>query len=535
MTDGPVLQRRGSGFLARALIALSGATLLATYAHLTTLIPDAITGGILDGARNLALGRGLVTNSVNPVFLPYYRSLDLPLPYLWYPLVPFVTSWFFRLFGFQSWYVVILPAACYVIAALLLFELGRRMFRTSTGLFASLLLMTQPFMLETSVRDNFTDPVLMAVFLASVLSVYIASRDDTAHPSGWLVAAGVSLGLAQYARSAGLMLYLPMSFLVLALFQRKRPSRFAVFAGSCFAIQLPLFVWNIIHIGTPTFTPTYVFLSLTRSFPGLSAFALVLPTSLREVVHVYGVDIALKWLSQVWVHGKYFFTFMSPVVLTAGLLTWTLPLAEPQRVLRNFTALLYVCLVALNSLFVWDNRYLLPAVPFVALLGVECLRHLLAAAPLSAFGKSVTSVALAILVSIPTIDLFFQMSKTGAREGERARLQDNRERAQFILENVRSTDIVMTADPGLLAWETGNTAVSLTLNPQTAEIVRDRFVAFNALLLETRRPRGDLFGYSEDWFRIAAGQQIFLNFRPEQSVMLSTGQRLVLFRADKPG
>jgi hypothetical protein len=532
VTNGSARRLGGPILWARVLVVLTGAVLLAAYARLTTLIPDAITGGILDGARNLALGRGLVTNSVNPVFLPYYRSLDLPLPYLWYPLVPFVTSLFFRLFGFQLWCVVILPAASYLVAALLLFELGRRVFSTSTGFWASLLLMTHPFMLETSVRDNFTDPVLIAVFLAAVLWVYIASHADTARPAAWLVAAGFSLGLAQYARSAGLMLYVPMSFLVFALFQRKRLSRFALFAGSCLAIQLPLIVWNIVHVGTPTFTPTYVFLSLTRSFPGLSAFVLVLPTSFREVVSLYGVDIVHKWLSQVWVHGKYFFTFMSPVVLTAGLLAWTLPLTEPQRVLRTFTAILYLCLAAMNSLFVWDNRYLLPIVPFVALLGVECLRRLLAAAPLAAFGKPVTAAALGILISIPTIDLFFQMSKAEARQGERARLQDNRERARFIADNVRKTDIVMTADPGLLAWETGNTAVSLTLNPQTAEIVRDRFVAFNAMILETRRPRGDLFGYSEDWFRIAAGEQHFLRFRAEQSATLSTGQSLVLLRAE---
>jgi Dolichyl-phosphate-mannose-protein mannosyltransferase len=428
--------------------------------------------------------------------------------------------------------VQILPMGCYLMAVLLLFEIGRRAFETSTGLFAALVLLMHPFMLETSVRDNFTDPVLMAVLLLAVLCVLLAGREGTAQPARWLVVGGIGLGLAQYARSAGMMLYVPMTVLLLTVFREKRVMRFAVFAASCLATQLPLFVWNVEHVGTPTFTPTYVFLSLTRSFPGFSAFALLLPTSLREVARLYGGEIALKWLSQVWVHAKYFFTFTSPVLLTAGLLSWTLPLNGPQRALRTFTAVLYVCLVALDSLFAWDNRYLLPVVPFVALLGFECLRRLVSAAPLPAVGKFLTAASLGALISISGIDLFFQLSKTASREAEFARLRDSRERARFIVDNLRRTDIVLTADPGLLAWETGDTAVALPLNPEMAAAVHDRFVAFNTMLLETRRPRGDLFGYAEDWYRVAAGEQAFMKFRREGSVTLSSGQTLVLLRAD---
>jgi hypothetical protein len=521
-----------SGLLqARVFVVLFGVAMLAAYTQLVTLVPNAITGGILDGARNLAEGRGLVTHSVNPVFLPYFRDLTLPLPYPWYPMLPIVTSWVFRLFGVHPWGILVLPMGSYLLAGLLTFEVGRRVFDARTGVFAALLLLTDTFMLETSTRVNFTDPILVALVLLGVLAILRASDEGQSAQVRWLIVAGVSLGLAQYARSAALMLYLPMTVLVVALSSEKRMQRFLIFAASCFVVQLPLYIWNAVHLGHPIFTPTYVFLSLTRSFPGLSAFAMLPPTSFGEILKLYGGEIAVKWLSQVWVHAKYFFTFTTPVVLTAAVLSFALPLDRRQRALRTFTAVLYICLVVLNSLFYWDNRYLLPVLPFVALLGFDLLRRILAAATLTRAARWSIVAALAVLVSLDRVDFFFQMSKTPARQLSAARRLDNRERARFVMATLRPTDIVMTPDPGLVAWETGNTAIGLPRNLEIAKTIHDRFVPFNVLLLEARLPRADLFSYARDWEQVAQGEQTFLGFTRQQSIALSGGQTLILLRS----
>jgi len=525
-----------SGSLRAPVFVLSfGVAMLTAYTQLVTLVPNAITGGILDGARNLAEGRGLVTHSVNPAFLPYFRNLTLPLSYPWYPLLPIVTSWVFRLFGVHAWGVLVLPMASYLLAGLLTFELGRRVFDARTGVFAALLLLTDTFMLETSTRVNFTDPILVALVVLGVLAVLHASDGDSSLEKRWLIVAGVSLGLAQYARSAGLMLYLPMTILVVTISQDRRLRRFLIFAVSCVVVQLPLFIWNFVHLGHPIFTPTYVFLSLTRSFPGLSAFALLQPTSVGEIFRLYGGEIAVKWLSQVWVHAKYFFTFTSPVVLTAAVLSFALPFDRRQRALRTFAAVLYVCLVAMNSLFYWDNRYLLPVLPFVALIGFEFMGRTLAAATLTPAAKWLIAAALVVLVSTEKVDFFYQMSKTGARQLAAARLLDNRERARFIMSKLRPADIVMTPDPGLVAWETGNTAIGLPRNLETAKTIHDRFVPFNVMLLEARLPRTDLFSYAHDWELVANGEQTFLGFNREQSIALSGGQTLILLRSPDSG
>lgn len=196
--------------------------------------------------------------------------------------------------------------------------------------------------------------------------------------------------------------------------------------------------------------------------------------------------------------------------------------------LRNFTAVLYVSLVAGNSLIYWDNRYLLPVIPFVALLGFEFLQRLLSAAPLSPVAKALTVGAIAAFVSIEGIDFFYQSSK--AKALELATVQVNLERTRFIRENVRPTDVVLVADPGLVAWETGNPSVGMPKDLETATTIHSRYVKFNTMILDERRPRADLFSYSEDWYRVASGDKTFLGFQREKWVTLSSGQTMVLLR-----
>jgi hypothetical protein len=512
----------------RALLLALGTALLLTYSHFVKFIPDGITGGILDGARNLAEGRGLVTHSINPAFLPYYKTLTLPLPYLWYPLVPWVTSWFFVVLGPHAWCLLILPVTAYFLSALLLHELGRRVFNATTGLTAAAALLCQPFMIETCLRENFTDPVLVCLTIGAVLAVFIARGRERTWGFAWLLLGGGLLGLAQYARSAATMLYVPMAYLVLTAWDRGRAARFASFFGSCLAVQAPIFWWNVQHVGTVTFTPTYVFLFLTGSFPGLRSFALILPTGLPEVLRLWGAEIGRKWLSQLWVHYKYFFTAASPLLLVGAALTFASPLTESQRVLRNFAAVLFATLAVFNSLIYWDNRYLLPVVPFVALLGAEFLRRSLAAAPPGRYARLPAVALIGALLAIEPLDFFYQSSK--ARSLELLTVQVNAERTQFIKDHLHPSDVAMAMDPGLIAWEAHATGVELPIDVATATVIHDRYVRFNAMILDAKRPRSDLFGYAEDWYRIASGAQTFAAFHPEASVTLSNGQTIVLLR-----
>ena len=514
---------------ARAFVLAAGTALIAGYLALAPFVPDFITCGILDGARNVAEGRGLVTNYVTPAFLPYYQDLTWPLAYLWYPLLPAVTGGLFVVFGERDWLVLVLPVATYLLSGLLLFELGRQVFSTTTGILAALVLLTHPFMIETAARENFTDPTLVCLVVGAVLALLASASRPFGRALPWIVLAGVLLGVSQYARWAAAMLYLPMTVLAVASAPSSRRLRAAVFLGSCLAAQVPLFLWNMTHVGSLTFSPAYVFLFLTASLPSLAAFSVLLPTTVREVAALYGHEIAAKWLSQVWVHYKFFFTAASPMLLASALLSFTRPFDGPQRALRRFTLVLYVVLVAANSLVYWDDRYLLPVMPFAALLGVEFLRQSVLDGTSIGLRRTVVAAAIALLVLSPGVDFFFQTWKSRAQF---PRLQAaNAEWAGFLNTHLRTDDIVMAVEAPQVSWQTRRSSVGLPRDPQTALRIRKEYVPFNTLILDPAPPAVDLFHYSAEWYRIASGEATLPGFAIEQRATLPSGRVVVLLRA----
>jgi hypothetical protein len=419
-----------------------------------------------------------------------------------------------------------------LLGGLLLFELGRKVFNPATGAFAALALLAQPFMIETAARENFTDPMLVCLVIGAVLTVVTAAYHPIRSAAPWLVLAGALLGLSQYARWAAAMLYVPMTLLVIVSAPSDRFARAVTFLASCVGAQAPLFFWNWQHVGTLTFTPTYVFLFLTETFPNLAAFSMMPPTGVMELLSLYGREIAVKWLGQVWVHYKYFFNATSPLLLGGAILSFTLPFSGPQRSVRRFAVALYAALVALNSLVYWDDRYLLPVVPFVALLGVELLRRSTASVAGAGLRRATLAAALALLVASPCIDFYYQTWKSRA-QFTRMRVA-NDEWAGFLDAHLGRDDIVMTVEAPQAAWTTRRTAVGLPRDPETALRIRKHYVPFNTLILDPAPPSVDLFGYSPDWFRVANGLMAFPGFTLEKKVTLPSGRVLALLRASAP-
>jgi hypothetical protein len=248
-----------------------------------------------------------------------------------------------------------------------------------------------------------------------------------------------------------------------------------------FQWQAPLFMWRLRAFGSMTLTPTFHLLFLTHAFPGLNAFTQLLPTSPTEVFRLYGGDILRKWVSQVWVHYKYFFTMMHPLVLAAALLMFTRRLDRPQAVFRNFAVVLYGFLALQNSLNIWDNRYLLPAVPFLGLLGCAFLERVVSEMPGRRVAKQMAVAALVLLVSSETIDLFYQAAKD--RGAVLRSLQARAELTQFVKDNVRPGAVVMSTDVGDIAWENRHVAIELPADLKTAERIHRDYLPFDTLIL----------------------------------------------------
>lgn len=515
-----------------SLVVIYGSLLLSAYARMIVFVPDTITFGILDAARHLAEGRGLVSNVIPVAFLPYYSDHTLPLAYMWYPLLPVVTGMLFKIFGLEPRLVLVLPIASYLCSGVLLAELGRRLFSSGVGLLAALVLLSQPFLLETTLRENFTDPVLVALILATVLAVVVAAdRSEGRDRVRWLVAAGVLLALCQYARSAALSLYVPVFVLTYAMMPSARGRAPAIIGAAAVTAQLPLFIYNFLSVGSVSFTPTYILLFLSEAYPGLASFVVLLPTSAAEVFARYPVVIVKKWLSQIWVHYKYFFTFMSPLLLTSALLSPLSRASSAQRALTWFTMTLLVLLIPFNALIYWDNRYMLPVVPFLVLLGVAFLQTLLSAAPSGAVVRGAMAVVIATLVMIEPVDFLYQVWKS-RDQFPRGRLYIE-EQVAFLKSELRPGDIVMAPEPGVVGWEANVPAVGLAQTPAIAREVKERYFPFNVLYLEAVRPRAGLFSFSPEWHEISLGQMTYGSFKPVATRTIF-GRTFVILRESAP-
>ncbi|MBI3825264.1 MAG: glycosyltransferase family 39 protein [Candidatus Rokubacteria bacterium] len=508
-----------------ALVAL-GVVLLAADAALTTLVPASLTGIILDGARCLYEGQGFVSHGATLGFLTAYRHLTLPAPYLWYPFMPLVTAGLFFVAGVKPWLVLVVPVLGYLASGLALWALGRRLFAPATALLAAAVLMMQPNLIDTAVEANFTDPIMLALLLGCVLAVFVARQGGSLW---WVAAGGCALGVAQYARSAGVALYVPILFLVASAFPGRRVRAAAMLFVPCALVQVPLVLYYWRVTGSPTFMPTYLLLFLTSSFPGMAANRLLLPPSALAIFQQWGGEILRKWVGQVWVHYKYFFTMTSPLVVAGAVLGVLRPARPDVVLLRNFTLVFYGWLVALNSLAIWDNRYLLPVIPFVALFGIDALRSLVAHAVTSPRARAAAAAALALLVSVETIDFYYQAVK---RRPELARRRDDkRALARFVRASLRPDDVVLSVDVGLVAWETRNVVVGMPLDLATAARIRADYVPFNVALLSRSLPAAGLYNFSPEWERVVSGRQDFLGFQKEREITLPSGEVVVLLRA----
>jgi hypothetical protein len=501
--------------------------LLVSYGQMISFAPDTITYGILDTARQWSEGKGFTSNAIPVAFLPYYREHTLPLPYLWYPLLPLFTGILFKVFGPEPRLVLVLPLAAYFTSGLLLAEIGRRLFNTKIGVLAAMALMSHPFMLETGLRENFTDTILVALILGCVLCI-VAASGGPAEREDWrlLVIAGVLLGLSQYARSAAMALYLPVGTLVWVLHRHRLWRAIATVLISALITQLPLSAYYYGAIGRFTFTPTYILLFLSDAFPGLASFTVLVPPERATVMTSYGGVIFKKWLSQIWVHYKYFFTFMSPLLLVSALLSPTVVTSNTQRGVGAFAIVFLAVLIPFNSLIYWDNRYLLPIVPFVALFGIAGLQFYLSHATTNV-RRAMVAVCV-VLVAIEPLDFFYQVWKSRMQYPRLVATLD--ERAATLRTIIRPDDVVMAADPGFVGWEIKVPAVTLARDPDTALRVRQQYFPFNVLLLDERRPRADMFGYAADWYDIAAGTKTFPGFQRAAAVTVQ-GQTIVVLRS----
>ncbi|HHW40015.1 MAG TPA: glycosyltransferase family 39 protein [Syntrophomonadaceae bacterium] len=153
-------------------------------------------------ARNIALGRGVLSQYVTPLGLVHH---GVPQPDLWRaPLWPLVLAGFQLLFGFTDRASALAGGACFIAAACLLFLLGRRWFNLPVALAASLLYLFSAQLLEFSI-SGLTEPLAVLLML---LWLYVLTAPGAVTRRRALLA-GVAAGLFYLARYNAVLFLLP--------------------------------------------------------------------------------------------------------------------------------------------------------------------------------------------------------------------------------------------------------------------------------------------------------------------------------------
>jgi 4-amino-4-deoxy-L-arabinose transferase-like glycosyltransferase len=161
------------------------------------------------------------------------------------PLSSWVQVAFVKVFGFNSWSLLVPQALMGVATVGLVYDLARRMFGRSAGFVAGLVLALTPMTVAIS-RHNNPDALLV---LCSVAAVWFLVRGLQDGRGRWLALAGVAVGLGFEAKMAVALMVVPgivAAWLWVAPHgMRHALGRLAAFAGAALVVGLawPVLMW----------------------------------------------------------------------------------------------------------------------------------------------------------------------------------------------------------------------------------------------------------------------------------------------------
>jgi 4-amino-4-deoxy-L-arabinose transferase-like glycosyltransferase len=161
------------------------------------------------------------------------------------PLASWVQVAFVKVFGFNSWSLLVPQALMGVATVGLVYDLARRMFGRPAGFVAGLVLALTPMTVAIS-RHNNPDALLI---LCSVAAVWFMVRGLEDGRGRWLAFAGVAVGLGFEAKMAVALMVVPgivAAWLWVApRGLRRSAAQLAGFAGTALVVGLawPLLMW----------------------------------------------------------------------------------------------------------------------------------------------------------------------------------------------------------------------------------------------------------------------------------------------------
>jgi 4-amino-4-deoxy-L-arabinose transferase-like glycosyltransferase len=389
--------------------------------------------------------------------LQHASPLDLQVVDWWImPLVPITDSLFFRLLGYHTWVPLAISAGYGTLAVGAVYLLGSRIYSTTIGLWAALVMGVSEFAVMYS-RLALADATFNFYLILSALFLWLGF---TRRRLAWYALAGVSTGLLMNTKYSGSFpLFLAVTWLALELLWDLARTRRGEWRQR-FTEYGPRFLGTAVMIGVAAllFLP---YLRTLETSPGI-------PQVLATFGRFSAQSPSMHTPPSTVLH--YFWLLTSPATVAfalAGVAACVLRPGRAGRFLLLFTGAWFVALTRFGP-YPREALSLLPPVCILAALGLDMVRRRLDDMPsrlrlpglgLAASLVGLTAILISQLVALPGL---VAMRTTGYAEAAEAAHRVQRDgtvfthlQANSLLYDTGGVALVVSADNATLLRQPG--------------------------------------------------------------------------------
>ena len=484
------------------------------------LVPSYLTfsdaAKFADIARNYVSGKGF-GSSFSPWSLGAVETKGI-FPVSWgSPLQPALLSIAFKVLGVKDWVVILTSGFFYLLGAMALYYLGKRIFSTLVGVLASLAFIFDPAMLNYATSGASESLFIFEIILAALLFYCAATSFAYLNSKVSQFLGSLVLLLMYFTRPSAIIYIAGFIFLFVLLHFKKK---IQILRVSAVAVA----VWLVIEIVLMKFSGKFFLYSpLARFISGTTSFS----SSAASTVSLRGggnaLVIGLKPLLSKLFYNLYNFYKLLPQILSpylAGFYFLSLFLWEKEREKRIFRLIVLFLVVAtffVSAAFLPIYRYLHPVIPFIYLLAVEMIvwtvNKVVSGYQFVVRKKSLTinHQSLVIIISFLLLFVFVVGQTTGKifldSRYLRAHTNPNKppvyvKLAQILRENTDSSELIITNLDTWGSWYGERKTIWFPLEPSQLIPPEGKKLGIDAIYLTSYKMDDENYFMGKEWREI---------------------------------
>ena len=446
-------------------------------------------------ARNLALGEGLGAKFAffNKEFLTLEGLFPMGSP----PLYPIILAIIFKIFGAKDFIVVLTSGFFYLMGAIILYFLGKKLFSKTVGFLAALAFIFDPAIL-TYATSGASESLFVFELILTALLFYINTRNS-------LVFGFLTL-VALYFTRPSAIIYIAGFIILFILLRFKKKNQILKAFGVVFIIWL-LFEMILVKIGEGFFlySPLGSFLFSVSSFSPLSASTEALRGGMVAIGFQFKLFLS-KFLYNLYNFYKLIPQILSPYLMGFYLLSLLRWEKEREKIIFRSLVLFFILatfFAAAATLPIY--RYLHPIIPFIYLLAVEMLvwiiRKLITFSPIIRL-IGVTKVVFVLL-------FIFIIGQTTGKiflDSRYIRARTNQEKppvyiqlSWILKENTKPSDLIITSLVTWGSWYGERKSIWYPLEPRQLIPPQEKELKIDAIYLTSYKMDDESYYMGQDW------------------------------------